>query len=166
VCRHEDNAAHAALDRTSRRHESGMRNVIVAIWVLTVVTTGCSGKGHVLEVAGDTFESEVLQSATPVVVEFWAHGCLPCMTLARPLERVAREYEGRVAFRKLNAGWTAKTRYLYKFDAVPTLIFYLDGREVARLVGRPDGDVHDGLVSFVEAGLAAPRGGAVVDTLN
>jgi thioredoxin 1 len=128
------------------------------VWVfaLLFMGTSCSGDDHVLPLDGADFDREVLASTTPTVVEFWAHGCLPCVALARPLERVAREYEGRVAFRKLNAGWTAETRRRYHFEAVPTLIFYRDGREVARQVGRPDGDDYDGLVLFVEAGLAAP----------
>ena len=133
-----------------------MRSAGIAILCLAVVMAGCSRKGHVREVTPDAFEAEVLHSSTPTVVEFWAHGCIPCMTLARPLERVAREYDGRVSFRKLNAGWTAKTRYRYRFRAVPTLIFYRNGHEVARQVGAPDGDVHQGLVTFVEAGLASP----------
>lgn len=129
------------------------------IWptlLLLVALTGCSRQDHVREVTRERFESEVLASATPTVVEFWAHGCLPCVALARPLEKVARQYEGRVSFRKLNAGWTAETRIAYKFHAVPTLIMYRGGREVARQIGRPPGDVHEGLVRFVEAGLSAP----------
>jgi thioredoxin 1 len=132
------------------------RSGLAAI-VLAVAMTGCSRTHHVREVTPDQFDGEVLHSSIPTVVEFWAHGCIPCMALSRPLERVAREYDGRVSFRKLNAGWDAKTRYLYRFNAVPTLILYRDGREVARQVGAPGGDVHDGLVRFVEAGLAASR---------
>jgi thioredoxin-like negative regulator of GroEL len=130
------------------------------VWLITaafvMATTSCSRDKHVLPVAADDFERDVLASPMPTVVEFWAHGCMPCIALARPLEKVARTYEGRVSFRKLNAGWTAATRYRYHFDAVPTLIFYRDGHEVARQVGRPEGDDYDGLVQFVEAGLAAP----------
>ncbi len=121
----------------------------------TLLLTACTGSDHILPVSEEDFERDVLQSSTPTVVEFWAHGCLPCVKLARPLDKVAQEYEGRVAFRKLNAGWTARTRRLYQFHAVPTLIMYRNGREVARQVGAPEGDVHDGLVKFVEAGLAA-----------
>ena len=127
-----------------------------ALLLLAMASTSCSRQGHVREVTRDHFESEVLGSVTPTVVEFWAHGCLPCMTLARPLEKVARAYEGRVSFRKLNAGWTAETRIAYKFHSVPTLIMYRDGREVARQIGQPTGEVDEGLVRFVEAGLAAP----------
>ena len=127
-----------------------------ALLLLAMAFTSCSRQGHVREVTRDHFESEVLGSATPVVVEFWAHGCLPCMTLVRPLEKVARKYEGRVSFRKLNAGWTAETRRAYKFHGVPTLIMYRNGLEVARQIGHPAGDVDEGLVRFVEAGLSAP----------
>ena len=133
-----------------------MRLNWLTLLLLVVVVTGCSRNAHVREVTRENFEREVLASATPTVVEFWAHGCLPCMALARPLEKVARQYEGRVSFRKLNAGWTAETRVAYKFHAVPTLIMYREGHEVARQIGRPSGDVHAGLVQFVEAGLSAP----------
>jgi thioredoxin 1 len=126
-----------------------------AVVLLAGGLVACSRTKHVTEVTPDVFEKEVLQSSTPTVVEFWAHGCIPCMALSRPLERVASDYDGRVSFRKLNAGWEARTRHLYNFHAVPTMIFYRDGHEVARQVGAPAGDVHKGLVEFVEAGLAA-----------
>lgn len=116
----------------------------------------CARSEHVIPVSEEDFERDVLQSSMPTVVEFWAHGCMPCVKLARPLDKVAVEYQGRVAFRKLNAGWTARTRKLYNFQAVPTLIFYRNGREVARQVGAPEDDVHEGLVRFVEQGLGVP----------
>ena len=134
---------------------SSVRYATALTAVLLLVGIGCSGGDHVRNLDEKDFGREVLGSSTPTVVEFWAHGCMPCIALARPLDRVAREYQGRVAFRKLNAGWTARTRRLYQFHAVPTLIFYRDGREVARQVGRPEGDDYQGLVQFVEAGLAA-----------
>ena len=129
-----------------------MRRAATATVLLALA---CAGSDHVLPVAEGEFEREVLQSSMPTVVEFWAHGCMPCIKLARPLEKVAVEYDGRVAFRKLNAGWTARTRRLYDFDAVPTLIFYRNGREVARQVGIPEDDAYQGLVRFVEEGLSA-----------
>src|SRR5262249_38493046 len=125
----------------------------LAIMLFAAILTGCNRHGHVHEVTPEQFDAEVLHASTPTVVELWAHGCIPCMELSRPLDRVAAEYEGRVSFRKLDAGWEAKTRYLYKFHGVPTLIFYRDGHEVARQVGKPGGNVYDNLVRFVEAGL-------------
>jgi thioredoxin 1 len=134
---------------------SDLNRFATILW-LTVMVAGCSRERHVHNVTPEAFEAEVLCSDRPTVVEFWAHGCIPCMALARPLEKIARQYDGRVSFRKLNAGWTAQTRHLYRFDGVPTLIFYRDGHEVARQVGMPDGDVHKGLDAFVKAGLTAP----------
>lgn len=136
-------------------HSVFMR-IAIAILCLVVLMAGCLRKSSVRDVAPEAFEAEVLQSKTPTVVEFWAHGCIPCMRLARPLDRVARKYDGRVSFRKLNAGWNAESRRLYKFHGVPTLIFYRDGHEVARQVGAPEGDAYKGLVAFVDAGLATP----------
>jgi thioredoxin 1 len=127
---------------------------LVSVVAAIVCAAGCADESVVRPLEHDDFEREVLRSSTPTVVEFWARGCMPCVALARPLNRVARAYEGRVAFRKLNVGWTAETRYRYHFDAVPTLILYRDGREAARLVGKPEGDVYLGLVAFVESGLA------------
>jgi thioredoxin-like negative regulator of GroEL len=77
------------------------------------------------------------------------------MLLAPTLEKVAREYAGRVTFRRLDAGWMARTRRTYGFHGVPTLIFYSRGGEVARLVGLPAGDAPAALRRFVERGLAA-----------
>jgi thioredoxin 1 len=126
-----------------------------AIALILFLLVGCSRSEHVVPVAEEDFQRDVLQSSTPTIVYFWAHGCLPCVKLARPLEKVAAEYDGRVSFRKLNAGWTARTRRLYNFHAVPTLIFYRNGLEVVRQVGAPDDGVYEGLVRFVEEALAA-----------
>ena len=127
----------------------------LALTVVLLCGLACTRSEHVLPVAEEDFEHDVLQSSTPTVVYFWAHGCLPCVKIARPLDKVAAEYQGRVAFRKLNAGWTARTRQLYNFHAVPTLIFYRNGQEVARQVGAPEDDVYAGLVRFVEDALVA-----------
>lgn len=127
----------------------------IAVAAILLAALGCARTDHVIPVAEEDFERDVLQSSTPTVVYFWAHGCLPCVKIARPLDKVAAEYQGRVAFRKLNAGWTARTRQLYNFHAVPTLIFYRNGQEVARQVGAPEDDVYEGLVRFVEDALVA-----------
>jgi thioredoxin 1 len=118
---------------------------------------GCSVRQRqVRDVTSENFQAEVLGAATPVVVEYWAHGCLPCMQLSRHLERTAVHFEGRVAFRKFNLGWSAANVQRYHVKSVPTLVFYRQGREIARQVGLPDDDVDETLVAFVEQSLATP----------
>ena len=80
-----------------------MKRAILVAYLL-LVGMNCSGGDHVRELDEKDFGREVLGSSMPTVVEYWAHGCMPCVALARPLDRVASEYQGRVAFWKLNAG--------------------------------------------------------------
>jgi thioredoxin 1 len=111
----------------------------------------------VRNVADSSFAREVLQSQKPVVVDFWARGCLPCWQLAPHFGRLASEYAGRVDFCKVKLGWNAESRRRYGIDAVPTLVFYARGRECARLVGLPEDSTATQLRSFVETGLLASR---------
>ena len=81
------------------------------------------------------FEREVLQSEVPVVLDFWAEWCPPCRALAPTFEALAKEYEGRVRFVKLNVDENQQVPQRFGIKGIPTLVFFDGGREVERVVG-------------------------------
>jgi thioredoxin 1 len=87
------------------------------------------------ELTDDSFESEVLKSNTPVVVDFWAPWCGPCHMVAPVLEAVAQKMNGHIRFLKLNTDKNMKTAQKYGIMAIPSLLVFKNGQEVDRIVG-------------------------------
>jgi thioredoxin 1 len=82
-----------------------------------------------------TFDQQVLKSKTPVLVDFWAPWCRPCIMAAPLLEELAEEYAGRITFAKLDVDQNAKTAASYNIMAIPNLLIFKDGRPVSQIVG-------------------------------
>ena len=95
---------------------------------------------YVSEVTDATFESEVLKSDVPVVLDFWAEWCPPCRALAPTFEELAARYEGSVKFVKLNVDENSSVPQRFGIKGIPTLIFFDGGREAERLVGAASKD--------------------------
>jgi thioredoxin 1 len=91
--------------------------------------------GHPVTVTDADFARTVLQSAQPVLVDFWAPWCAPCRALAPALEQLAAEYAGRVTIAKLNTDDNQRTMAQAGVQGLPTLVLYRGGKEVDRLVG-------------------------------
>lgn len=88
-----------------------------------------------IETTDDTFERDVLKSEQPVLVDFWAPWCGPCLAMAPAFESLAQEYRGRVGFAKLNVDDNLQVSSQYRVFSIPTLIMFKGGREVERIVG-------------------------------
>jgi len=81
------------------------------------------------------FDQIVLQSKTPVLVDFWAPWCRPCIMAAPVLEDLAEEYSGRVTIAKLNVDENARTAVKYGIMAIPNLIIFKNGQPASQIVG-------------------------------
>lgn len=89
----------------------------------------------VSEVADQTFDSEVIQSPLPVLVDFWAVWCGPCRALAPTVDAIAEKYQGKVKVVKLNVDDNPRTASHYKIKGIPTLLLFIGGQVIEQVVG-------------------------------
>ena len=90
---------------------------------------------QILHVTDDSFEAEVLKSALPVLVDYWAEWCGPCKMIAPVLDEIAEEYQGRLRVAKLNIDENPNTPPKYGIRGIPTLMLFKDGEVEAVKVG-------------------------------
>ena len=103
-----------------------------------------------LPVSDDSFEQDVLNSSTPVVVDFWAAWCGPCKMIAPSLEEIATEMGDKVKIAKINIDENPMTPTKYGVRGIPTLMIFKDGKVVSTQVGamaknRIDGWIKDSM---------------------
>jgi thioredoxin 1 len=89
----------------------------------------------IVHITDDTFEQEVLQSETPVLVDYWAEWCGPCKMIAPALDHIASEYAGRLKVAKLNIDENPVTPPKYNVRGIPTLMLFKNGTLEAQKVG-------------------------------
>ena len=90
---------------------------------------------NVKEFNDQNFETEVLKSATPVLVDFWAEWCMPCRMLAPTIDKIAKDYAGKVKVGKLNTDDNPGTAMRYGIRGIPTLLLFKGGQVVEQRVG-------------------------------
>ena len=88
-----------------------------------------------VQVTTDTFKKEVLESDIPVIVDFWAQWCRPCLMVAPILEEIAEEYEGKVKVAKVNVDEEGYFSNQYKVSSIPTLYLFENGEVKTQVIG-------------------------------
>jgi len=91
--------------------------------------------GNTLVLTDANFETEVLASDKPVLVDFWAPWCGPCKMIAPTIDAVANDYSGKVRVGKVNTDDNPKTASAYSISAIPTVLVFKGGQVVDRFVG-------------------------------
>jgi thioredoxin 1 len=96
------------------------------------------------------FKAKVLDSAQPVLIDFWAPWCYPCRNLAPIVEELAGDYEGKVTFFKMNTDENPKTPGEYGIMSIPTLLLFKNGKLLDKSVGlKAKGDLSE----FIDAAI-------------
>jgi thioredoxin 1 len=94
----------------------------------------------VAEINDNNFETEVIKSDIPVVVDFWAPWCGPCRMMAPVIDKLAQSYDGKVKFCKLNVDNNPETSAKYQVMSIPSLLFFKGGQHSDTSVGAmPEG---------------------------
>ena len=103
---------------------------------------------NVFEITDDNFEETVLNSDTPIVVDFWAEWCGPCKMIAPSLEQLADEYAGTFKVGKLNVDDNRETAMKYGIRSIPTLLVIKEGDVAEQIVGaHPKNTLKDKILS-------------------
>jgi len=90
---------------------------------------------NVLELNSNNWETEVLQSPIPVLVDFWATWCGPCRMIAPTIESLADQYAGRIKVGKVDVDDNQELAARYRVTSIPQVCIFKNGQEVARIVG-------------------------------
>ena len=106
---------------------------------------------NIVHVTDATFETEVLQSEIPVLLDFWAPWCGPCKMIAPILDQLAEELDGKVKIAKINVDDNQAVPAQFGVRGIPTLIVFKDGQALATKVGAL---AKNQLAAFVNASIA------------
>ena len=103
---------------------------------------------NVKEFTDQNFDAEVLKSGQPVLVDFWAEWCMPCRMLTPTIEKLAKDYAGKVKVGKLDTDANRDVAIKYSISAIPTVILFNNGQVAQKFVGlRQERDFKEALDS-------------------
>jgi thioredoxin 1 len=111
-----------------------MANLLLKKFSCKLRSTGLMSD-NVSSTSDSKFDTEVISSDLPVVVDFWAPWCPPCKAIAPILEELATEFAGKIKIIKLNIDENPRTPANYKVRGIPNLVFFKGGKVVDQLVG-------------------------------
>ena len=103
----------------------------------------------VIYLSDDTFKKEVLESEKPVLVDFWASWCGPCLALTPIIDEIAETYSDKIKVCKLNVDENQKTAMEYGIKGIPTILFFKNGQVVEQSVGLVPKDYLENLIKKV-----------------
>ena len=96
----------------------------------------------IIEVSDSNFESEVVNSDLPVLVDFWAPWCGPCRAIAPMVEEISSAYEGKIKVGKMNVDENQATTMKFGIRSIPTLIMFKGGEAIDQIIGAvPKGEI-------------------------
>ena len=107
---------------------------------------------NIVTATQDNFQTEILQSATPVLVDFWAEWCGPCKMMAPALDELATEYSGKAKIAKVNVDDQQQLAVTYRVSSIPMFLVFKGGQVVAQHVGASGGKPK--LKSLIDGALA------------
>lgn len=104
-----------------------------------------------IHVSDKAFEKTVLQSTIPVIVDFWAPWCGPCKAIAPTLEKIAKDYAGKLIVAKVNTDEDPEYAVKYGVQGIPTMLFISSGKVVHRTVGSlPERLIREAVDQFLD----------------
>lgn len=89
----------------------------------------------IFQATDSSFEQEVLKSDLPVLVDFWAPWCAPCLMIVPVIEEIAEAYQGRLKVVKVNVDENPRLSASYQILSIPTMILFKDGQPVDSIIG-------------------------------
>lgn len=141
-------------DRASRQSNDGLLCPACAAAIgLLMFSVGCHGRSadqrttSIVELTDANFQQEVIEAEQPVLVEFWAPWCQPCVEMMPAMEQVAQEFSGRAKVGKLRIDDNDATSSAFGVESPPTIIIFRDGKEFKRRHGKQSKDSLAGLLS-------------------
>jgi thioredoxin 1 len=117
----------------------------------------------VMEITGGNFESEVIHSSIPIILDFWAEWCGPCRMLSPILEEIERDYGDRIKVGKVNVDQEQSLAERHNITSIPCLIVYDGGKIYKRLVGFAPRNTIEGLFKDLISGTSLSQ---TLDTLR
>ncbi len=104
-----------------------------------------------IHVTDQTFEKTVLQSPLPVIVDFWAPWCGPCRMVAPVLDKIAKDYAGKLIVSKVNTDENQEYAIKYGVQGIPTMLFIAGGKIIHRQVGAlPEPNIRETVDQFLD----------------
>lgn len=99
-----------------------------------------------IKLTQSNYDGEVLKSNVPVLADFWADWCGPCQMLSPTIEELAKEYDGKIKVGKVNVDEEAELAAQNAIVSIPTVIMFVDGKPVEKLVGAHSIDEYEDMI--------------------